>query len=413
MAKVILSLASNRFQAKNLSRARQCLEEILSDLRYSREHWTEPVGNAKRRDAYLNQLATGTTTLDEQTLNERLKQMELSFGRTQAKRLLGIVPIDLDILQYDEERRHLLDWQRPYVTELIGDLFNSPPESGGARGGLNTLTQSENRFFRPPLTPPNLGGENDTDSPPESGGVRGGLNTLMQSENRFFRPPLAPPDLGGESDTDSPPELGGARGGLNTLTQSDIRLFRPPLTPPDSGGETDTDSPPESGGDRGGLNTLTQSDIRFFRPPLTPPDSGGGSGRKGLNTSYISKRHNQQEQTLLRKTLRNNATAPEALLWMKLKGKQIDGLKFRRQFGVGPYVIDFYCPELRLGIELDGEIHNRFDTEMHDNIRTTFLRENRITLLRYKNEVVYQNVDAIVEDIRQFHRNTLNQASSN
>ena len=120
--KVILSLASNRFQAKNLSRARQCLEEIFSDLRYSREHWTEPVGNAKRRDAYLNQLATGTTTLDEETLNERLKQMELSFGRTQAKRLLGIVPIDLDILQYDDERRHLLDWQRPYVTELIGDF---------------------------------------------------------------------------------------------------------------------------------------------------------------------------------------------------------------------------------------------------------------------------------------------------
>ena len=335
MAKVILSLASNRFQAKNLSRARQCLEEFFSDLRYSREHWTEPVGNAKRRDAYLNQLATGTTTLDEETLNQRLKLMELSFGRTQAKRLLGIVPIDLDILQYDDERRHLLDWRRPYVTELIGDLFNSPPESGGARGGLNTLTQSENRFFRPPLTPPDSGGESDTDSPPESGGARGGLNTLMQSEDRFFRPPLA------------------------------------------------------------------------------PPDSGGGSGSKGLNTSYISKRHNQQEQTLLRKTLRNNATAPEALLWMKLKGKQIDGLKFRRQFGVGPYVIDFYCPELRLGIELDGEIHNRFDTEMHDNIRTAFLRENRITLLRYKNEVVYQNVDAIVEDIRQFHRNTLNQASPN
>ena len=296
MAKVILSLASNRFQAKNLSRARQCLEEIFSDLRYSREHWTEPVGNAKRRDAYLNQLATGTTTLDEETLNERLKQMELSFGRTQAKRLLGIVPIDLDILQYDDERRHLLDWQRPYVTELTGDLFDSPPELGGVRGGLNTLTQSEERFFR---------------------------------------------------------------------------------------------------------------------PPLTPPDSGGENGSKGLNTSYISKHHNQQEQILLRKTLRNNATAPEALLWMKLKGKQIDGLKFRRQFGVGPYVIDFYCPELRLGIELDGEIHNRFDTEMHDNIRTAFLRENRITLLRYKNEVVYQNVDAIVEDIRQFHRNTLNQASSN
>jgi len=285
-------LASNRFQKANLSKARSCLEEILSDLSFSSEHWTQPVGNAQRRDAYLNQLATGTTTLDEETLNERLKQMELNFGRTQAKRLLGIVPIDLDLLEYDGEKRHLLDWQRPYVKELIKEILDSPPESGGVRGGLNTLTQADNCSFR---------------------------------------------------------------------------------------------------------------------PPLTPPDSGGES----LNTGYISKRHNQQEQTLLRKTLRNNATAPEALLWMKLKCKQVDGLKFRRQFGVGPYVLDFYCPELRLGIELDGEIHNRFDTERHDDIRTAFLRENRITILRYKNEVVYQNADAIIEDIRQFYRNTIVQTSPN
>jgi len=88
-------------------------------------------------------------------------------------------------------------------------------------------------------------------------------------------------------------------------------------------------------------------------------------------------------------------------------------LKFRRQFGVGPYVLDFYCPELRLGIELDGEIHNRFDTERHDDIRAAFLRENRITILRYKNEVVYQNADAIIEDIRQFYRNTIVQTSPN
>ena len=119
-------MASNRFQKANLSKARSCLEEILSDLRFSREHWTEPVGNAKRRDAYLNQLATGTTTLDEDTLNKRLKQMELNFGRTQAKRLLGIVPLDLDLLEYDGEKRHLLDWQRPYVKELIKEILDSP-----------------------------------------------------------------------------------------------------------------------------------------------------------------------------------------------------------------------------------------------------------------------------------------------
>ena len=119
---IILSLASNRFQKANLSKARCCLEEILSDLQSTVEIWTQPVGNAKRRDAYLNQLVRGTTELDEDALNDWLKQTELSFGRTQAKRLLGIVPIDLDLLEFDGEKRHLNDWERPYVKNLIEEL---------------------------------------------------------------------------------------------------------------------------------------------------------------------------------------------------------------------------------------------------------------------------------------------------
>ena len=82
--RVIISLASNRFQTKNLSKARRCLEEILSDLYFTTERWTEPVGNAKRRDSYLNQLAVGTTEWNEDQLNNWLKQTEVSFGRTEA-----------------------------------------------------------------------------------------------------------------------------------------------------------------------------------------------------------------------------------------------------------------------------------------------------------------------------------------
>ena len=120
--RVIISLAANRFQVKNLSRARCCLEEILSDLHYTAEHWTEPVGNGSRHDAYLNQLASGITGLDEEQLSARLKEVERSFGRNEAKRRLGIVPIDLDILEFDGERRHLKDWERPYVKELLIEL---------------------------------------------------------------------------------------------------------------------------------------------------------------------------------------------------------------------------------------------------------------------------------------------------
>ena len=123
MHRVIISLAANRFQKRNLSKARRCLEEILFDVRFTSECWTAPVGNTLCHDAYLNQLAIGHTELDEPTLTERLKQTELSFGRTAAKRRLGIVPIDLDILDFNGEKRHLRDWERPYVEQLIEELY--------------------------------------------------------------------------------------------------------------------------------------------------------------------------------------------------------------------------------------------------------------------------------------------------
>ena len=121
MHHVILSLAANRYQKSNLAKARQCLGELLTDLRYTHEQWTEPL-SAKRRDLYLNQLAEGRTTLTLEELNRRLKQIETDFGRTPEKRQRGIVPIDLDILLYDDQRLHERDWQRPYVADLLQQL---------------------------------------------------------------------------------------------------------------------------------------------------------------------------------------------------------------------------------------------------------------------------------------------------
>jgi len=123
MHHVILSLAANRYQKSNLAKARQCLGEVFSDLYYTTEQWTEPMSST-RHDLYLNQLAEGVTELELDTLNLRLKQIETDFGRTAEKRRLGIVPIDLDILEYDGQRYHERDWQRPYVTCLIGELRN-------------------------------------------------------------------------------------------------------------------------------------------------------------------------------------------------------------------------------------------------------------------------------------------------
>ena len=121
MHRVILSLAANRFQKSNLAKARQCLGEVFSDISYTSEQWTEPMSSS-RQELYLNQLAEGHTELTLDALNERLKSVETNFGRTPQKRRLGIVPIDLDILEYDGQRYHERDWQRPYVTQLIGEL---------------------------------------------------------------------------------------------------------------------------------------------------------------------------------------------------------------------------------------------------------------------------------------------------
>ena len=121
-----------------------------------------------------------------------------------------------------------------------------------------------------------------------------------------------------------------------------------------------------------------------------------------MNT--ISHRTNIKDQKLLRQNLRNNATAPEAILWRLLKGKQIDGLKFRRQFGLGPYVLDFYCPEIRLCIELDGDVHKSYEQSQYDEIRTRFIASNHIKVIRFENDVVYRNMEAIMEAIKEHKR---------
>ena len=118
----------------------------------------------------------------------------------------------------------------------------------------------------------------------------------------------------------------------------------------------------------------------------------------------ISHRTNLKDQKTLRQSLRNNATAPEAILWRALKGKQVDGLKFRRQFGLGPYVLDFYCPEIRLCIELDGEVHKSYEQSQYDEIRTRFMASNNIKVIRFENDAVYRNIEAIKETIKEHKR---------
>jgi 2-amino-4-hydroxy-6-hydroxymethyldihydropteridine diphosphokinase len=117
--KVMLCLASNSQQEQNMEAARRLLTGLLADLHYTSEHWTEPV-NSARTDMYLNQLATGTTDLEAEALNLRLKEMEQQLGRKHDKS--GIVTIDIDLLLYDDTRYHLRDWERNYVKDLLAEI---------------------------------------------------------------------------------------------------------------------------------------------------------------------------------------------------------------------------------------------------------------------------------------------------
>ena len=87
---------------------------------------------------------------------------------------------------------------------------------------------------------------------------------------------------------------------------------------------------------------------------------------------------------------------------MLLKRRQVDGVLFRRQFGVGPYVLDFYCPAARLCVELDGAGHSTPDGEFNDERRDTYLFEKYgIRTLRFENGMVFRQPENVVETIRQ------------
>ena len=93
-------------------------------------------------------------------------------------------------------------------------------------------------------------------------------------------------------------------------------------------------------------------------------------------------------------------TSAETYLWTELKGKKLDDKKFRRQHGVGGYIIDFYCVEEGLAIELDGKIHNSKHAIAYDEKRTVYLNKNGIKVIRFKNNMVFENLPQVLQEIR-------------
>ena len=97
--------------------------------------------------------------------------------------------------------------------------------------------------------------------------------------------------------------------------------------------------------------------------------------------------------------LRRNATRYERILWRHLRNRKFDNWKFRRQHPVGRYILDFYCPEARLAIELDGGGHNDAGQQIEDQGRTDLLSTEDILLLRFWNHQIRENLDGVLQTI--------------
>ena len=111
--------------------------------------------------------------------------------------------------------------------------------------------------------------------------------------------------------------------------------------------------------------------------------------------------YNKTSEKVKRRTLRQNTTKAEALVWAKLRNRQIENCKFRRQYSVQSFVLDFYCPELRLAIELDGESHNSDEAIADDRLRQSAIAALGIQFLRFTNQQVYEHLDAVIAQIAQ------------
>lgn len=100
-----------------------------------------------------------------------------------------------------------------------------------------------------------------------------------------------------------------------------------------------------------------------------------------------------------RRALRNNQTPEEKIIWQHLRKKQL-GFMFWRQYSVGPYVLDFYCPKLRLAIEIDGSQHAEADGKEYDHEREQYLLGLDIHTLRFWNYEIRANLDAVIVKIK-------------
>ncbi len=109
--------------------------------------------------------------------------------------------------------------------------------------------------------------------------------------------------------------------------------------------------------------------------------------------------NNLPELKTFRVHLRKNMTPAEATLWTMLKNSRLEGRKFRRQHSFGRYILDFYCPSEKLGIELDGAVHFHEKAIEYDHERKLFLNYFGVRVIRFENKVVFEDPEWLLNRI--------------
>jgi very-short-patch-repair endonuclease len=145
---------------------------------------------------------------------------------------------------------------------------------------------------------------------------------------------------------------------------------------------------------------------------LLPSPTGRGAGGEGAGGEGASSKPKQAldpEFLEFARQLRHEQTDTERLLWSLLRDRRFMGCKFRRQHPIEPYVVDFYCHEARLAIELDGGEHNEPAARAREEERTRFLEARGIRVLRFWNNEVFSNLEGVLQTIYEALTPTLSQ----
>lgn len=102
-----------------------------------------------------------------------------------------------------------------------------------------------------------------------------------------------------------------------------------------------------------------------------------------------------------RRELRRHQTEAEKTFWMHVRNRRFYGMKFFRQYSAGPYIVDFYCPKLKLAIELDGGQHTENDNQEYDTTRSAYLKAQGIEVMRFWNNEVLHDIEGVLAQVAQ------------